>query len=247
MKYGIISDIHSNYAALKVVLNELVGVDKIICAGDIVGYGPQPNECIKTFKDYRIQSVVGNHDLACIGRKELNWFNDYAISALIWTEGILTDENKKYLSSLPEIIKKSDFIVVHGSLRDNINEYIFNEDEANATFELLNERLCFVGHTHLPCIFRQNNQITIGIIEDFDTIKLDDHKKNIVNPGSVGQPRDGNPKASFAIFDSVTEEITLRRVEYPIEETQQLMKEAKLPQFLINRLKYRKITKGGKR
>jgi len=240
MKYGIISDIHSNLEALKVVLEELRGVDKIICLGDIVGYGPLPNECIDELRNLlNLYVVVGNHDLASIGWKDINWFNEYAQRAILWTMDTLTKENKNYLSSLPEIREEKDFILVHASLNDYTDEYISEIKEARKSFELLKDQnLLFVGHTHYPLLFVKKEHQPIYPIRlgDKDIIKVSTFEKLIVNVGAVGQPRDGDPRASFGIFDTETKEIKIHRVSYNITKIQELMWKADLPKFLIDRL-----------
>ncbi len=241
MRYGIISDIHSNLEALKVVVKELKeeGVDKIICLGDIIGYGPLPNECIDEMRKLLGWKVVGNHDLASIDWKDISWFNEYAQRAIIWTMGILTKENKEYLSSLPEIIEEKDFIMVHGSLHDYTDEYITGIKNANKSFKLLKEgNLLLVGHTHFPRVFlkKEYQPIYPIIFRNKDIIKISDNVKLIVNVGAVGQPRDGDPRASFGIFDTDTKEIRLYRVPYDINKTQELMRKKNLPEYLIKRL-----------
>jgi diadenosine tetraphosphatase ApaH/serine/threonine PP2A family protein phosphatase len=239
MKYGIISDIHGNLEALKVVIEELREVNQIICLGDIVGYGPLPNECIDEIRRVSNLNIVGNHDLASIGWKDISWFNEYAKRGIIWTMDTLTKENKEYLSSLPEIIEEKDFIMVHGSLDDYTDEYITGVKEASKSFELLKEKnLLLVGHTHSPLLFLKKEHHPIYPIRlgDKDTIKILPNVKLIVNVGAVGQPRDGDPRASFGIFDTDTQEIKIYRVPYNIRKTQELMRKENLPQFLIERL-----------
>ncbi|MEW6607668.1 MAG: metallophosphoesterase family protein [bacterium] len=240
MKYGIISDIHSNLEALKVVLNELKDVDQIICLGDIVGYGPLPNECLEEIRNLSgLKVVVGNHDLACIGWKDTSWFNEYAQRAIIWTMDTLTKENKEYLASLPEIIEEKDFIMVHGSLNDYTDEYISGIKEAAKNFRLLKKsNLLLVGHTHHPHLFVYKEDYPIYSIRlgDTDTIRILSDEKLIVNVGAVGQPRDGDPRASFGILDTNTNEITIHKIPYAIRKTQELMRKEVLPTLLIDRL-----------
>lgn len=248
MKYGIISDIHGNLEALKVVLEELKEVDKIICLGDIVGYGPLPNECIDEIRKLSgANIVVGNHDLASIGWKDISWFNEYAQRAIIWTMDVLTDENKKYLASLPEIIEEKDFVMVHGSLNDYTDEYITGVKKAGKNFKLLKERnLLLVGHTHSPRLFLKKEHQPIYSIRlmDKDIIKISNEAKFIVNVGAVGQPRDKDPRASFGIYDTggihdtVAQEIKICRVPYDIKKIQGLMRKEDLPKLLIERLVY---------
>ncbi|MFH1097865.1 MAG: metallophosphoesterase family protein [Candidatus Desantisbacteria bacterium] len=245
MRYGIISDIHSNYAALDTVLKAIGAVDKIICLGDIVGYGPNPNECVERIRGLDGLILAGNHDLASIGWKDLDWFNSYAKEAIFWTEDQLNAENKKYLSYLPEVLSQKDFILVHGSLYNFTGEYIVTGAEARRSFELMQHReLLLVGHTHHPYIFfrKQRQPVQSLKLIDNDVLCLTKDTQSIINVGSVGQPRDGDERASFGILDmqtsarGATSTVTIKRVAYDIKKTQQQMIEAGLPRYLISRL-----------
>jgi len=217
--YGIIADIHSNLEAFEVVLQQLRQVDQIVCAGDMVGYGPDPNQCIKLMREKGIRSIAGNHDKAAVGEMNLEWFNENARRAVEWTSEQLTGDSAQYLKLLPLTLEMDDFQIVHGSLRNPLEEYIFTLAEAAATMELMSKPLCFVGHTHRPARFEYQG-------------------KAIINPGGAGQPRDGDPRASFGIYDSEKKEFILHRVEYNIERVQEKMRQADLPQSLIDRLQY---------
>jgi len=217
--YGIIADIHSNLEALQAILPELRGVDQIICLGDIVGYGPNPNECLEVIRQNRIVSIAGNHDRAAVGLMETVRFNDSARRAIEWTGAELTPANRKYLADLPLLLKFPDFQVVHGSLRSPLEEYIFGLKEALPTTERMSKNLLFVGHTHLPLCLKERG-------------------KEIINPGAVGQPRDGDPRASFGIYDSDKNLFTFCRAEYNIPPVQEKMKNAGLPLSLIERIRF---------
>lgn len=239
MKYGIISDIHSNYAALDTVLNAMGAVDKIICLGDIVGYGPNPNECVERIRGLDGLVLTGNHDLAAIGWKEMDCFNSYTQEAIVWTEGQLTMENKEYLSYLPEVLLQKDFILVHGSLYNFTGEYILTGAEAKKSFELMQHKeLLLVGHTHHPyTFFRQQKQSIQNLrLMDKDVLHLVEGVQRIINVGSVGQPRDGDNRASFGILDMQAMTVTIKRVAYDIKKTQQQMVNAGLPRYFISRL-----------
>jgi predicted phosphodiesterase len=239
MKYGIISDIHSNYEALKAVLNNMDTVDEIICLGDIVGYGPKPNECITELKKLTKLIVVGNHDLASIGWKDIRWFNEYAREAVLWTYKELTPKNKEYISLLPEVLLKDEFIIVHGSLYDFTDEYIMTGAEAKKSFELMETKtILFVGHTHSSCAFFRRGREPIQNLRliDGDIINLEEGVHVIINVGSVGQPRDGDHRASFGIFDTEKRIVTIKKVPYNIKKTQEQMAELGLPKYLISRL-----------
>lgn len=240
MLYGIISDIHSNLEALNVVLNKLYRVDKLICLGDIVGYGPNPNECIKKVRNLNIPTVAGNHDAAVTGQMDVKWFNQNAREAVFWTQREITEENREYLKSLPEVLVEDDFQFVHGSIRSPLEEYITSLTEALPTFEMMTKPCCFIGHSHVPLFIalKKDGNYEGRALMDGEEVLVDDHEKVIVNVGGVGQPRDGDPRASFGIYDSKTKIFSLHRVEYNIEQVQEKMKTVGLPQPLIDRLKF---------
>ncbi|MCX5726480.1 MAG: metallophosphoesterase family protein [Candidatus Saganbacteria bacterium] len=238
MKYGVISDIHSNLEALNAVLERIKVADKIICSGDLVGYGPDPNECVATVKERNILTVAGNHDKITTGEMDISWFNRDAADAIKWTQGEIKQTNLEYLKSLPLSLDLEGFQIVHGSLREPLEEYITSIFEAMPTFELMKEPLLFVGHSHVPlCIVMKNDGTFDGwVLGDGDIVKLKEFKKVIINPGGVGQPRDGDPRASYGIYDSDKNEFSLFRVPYNIEKVQEKMKKAGLPVSLIERL-----------
>ncbi|HAW50573.1 TPA: metallophosphoesterase [bacterium] len=235
MKYGIISDIHGNLEALISVLPFISKVDKIVVLGDIVGYGPCPNECCDEVKKLNAIVIAGNHDLASIGAKDISWFNPYAKEAIEWTANTLTAKNKEYLANIPKVVQINNLLFAHGSLRDYTDEYIFNEITASLSFSLLGEKILFVGHTHVPAtFFLENNIVVRRVLKEDEKILID--KKAIVNPGSIGQPRDYNPKASFGIFDTSNNEFFLFRIRYNVKRIQRLMMNEGLPKYLIERL-----------
>ncbi len=240
MNYGIISDIHSNFTALQVVLEFLKGknVDKIINCGDIVGYGPQPNECIKVLSQLNnVSSVIGNHDWA-VAYNDKERFNNIALEAINWTQKQLTLDNYDYISSLEKTNKEDMFIFVHGSPRVPLSEYIFGEVQAAGSFKCMSKDICFIGHTHTPICFectKKKKIKTLDVCKDFQ-VKLDMGKKYIINVGSVGQPRDGDPRASVCTFDTEKMLCTFYRLEYDIESTQGKILELGLPGFLSHRL-----------
>jgi len=240
MKFGIISDIHSNLEALNVVLERLKGLEKIICLGDLVGYGPNPNECVKIVRDLNIPTIAGNHDKASIGEMEITWFNRNARDAILWTRKELTEENVEYLKSLPLILEFEDFEIVHGSLRDPLLEYITSIMEAVPTLEKMKKPLCFIGHSHVPlCIVKEKDGEYNGwMLGDGDVVRLKEFERTIVNVGGVGQPRDGDPRASYGVYDSDKKEASIYRVPYDIEKVQQKMRTKGLPEPLVERLKY---------
>lgn len=252
MRCAIISDIHGNLDALEAVLADAGDVEDIWCLGDLVGYGPQPNECIDLLQARHAKCVTGNHDRACIGMMDTNEFNPEASEAAQWTHDHLTPAHIDYLAALPERIQvgpEGEFTVVHGSPREPVWEYLTNVTVARANFGYFQTRYCLVGHTHVPLVFqrlwtdeRPPDERTI--VPQADTPLALDQNRLIVNPGSVGQPRDGNPDAAYVVYESgdATSDraatLTLRRVAYPVVSVQQKMREAGLPPRLIARLTY---------
>jgi predicted phosphodiesterase len=241
------SDIHSNLEALESVLKamRIEQIDKIICLGDIVGYGPNPNECVERIQEIDGLILAGNHDLAAIGWKDIEWFSSYAKEAILWTEDKLTIENKNYLSHLPEVMSKEDFILVHGSLYNFTDEYIMTSAVAKKSFDIMSYRkLLIAGHTHYSTVFFrkqvsstkklfpiQNLKLING-----DVLSLLDDVQSIITIGSVGQPRDGDNRAAFGILDLETMTVTIKRIPYDIKKTQAQMIKAELPKYLISRL-----------
>lgn len=240
MLYGIIADIHSNLEAFEVVLRELRDVNRLICLGDIVGYGPNPNECNGLIKEKKISTVAGNHDKAAVREMNTEWFNESARRAIEWTEERLTESGREYLKSLTLTLEFPDFQIVHGSLREPLEEYVTTLGEAAASMEMSKKPLLFVGHTHVPmCVVMSKESKFDGwVLKDNQSIKISDYHKVLINPGGVGQPRDGDPRASFGVYDSDKKEFRLRRIEYNIPAVQEKMVAAGLPQSLIDRLKF---------
>lgn len=243
MRYLIISDIHSNLAALEAVLADvdLDTIDRVWCLGDVVGYGPCPNECIDRLlelPDY--YCVAGNHDWAAINRIDVAEFNPSAQIACRWTSEQLTPESRTYLENLPTRIIQGKYTLVHGSPREPIWEYIIYPSTAQLSFQFFDTQLCFVGHTHAPAIFREEtptHKFEISIPVPNQPIRIDDERL-IINPGSVGQPRDGDPEAAYMIFEEEEGLLRYHRVPYDIASTQQLMTEKGLPESLISRLAF---------
>ncbi len=238
MLYGIFSDIHSNLEALNIVLRYFDNkqVDRYICAGDVVGYGPDPNECVRIVKGISPLSIcVGNHDRAACGLKDMTWFNDYARQSLVWTSRVLTEVNNIYLSELPKSVLIDEFMVVHGSPRDPVDEYLMAHRQFEEIIPQLKKHIVVVGHTHIPTIFGHESAFTL---KDASPVRLEISNNYLINPGSVGQPRDGNNKASCALFNTETRELELIRLEYDITKTQSKMRALKLPPYLIERLSW---------
>jgi len=241
MRALIVADIHANLEAFRAVLEDTAdrgGIDELWCLGDVVGYGPDPMACVELLKLQEYVCVVGNHDLAAIGKLDTRDFNPYAAAANRWTSSRLRPEDVVYLSQLPEVLRKSSFTLAHGSLRHPIWEYILSVEAALATFELLDTQCCLVGHSHTPflckeaeggCQFEELRERAPLVMRN---------ERWIVNPGAVGQPRDGDPRSSYAIYDDEENTLVGYRVEYDITATQEKMRRAGLPDILIQRLIY---------
>ncbi|MFC1703722.1 metallophosphoesterase family protein [Candidatus Omnitrophota bacterium] len=237
MRYGIFADVHSNLEALSVVLDAYAkeNIDRFLCIGDVVGYAAKPNECIKKIKEINAAVVAGNHDWAVIDKRDISYFNPVAKHAALWTMSILTEESRNFLDSLDLTFEQDDYTLVHGTLNQP-EEFYYMIDFVNAqdTFELLKKDVCFIGHSHVPGIFAQKDG-AIDLSKEQQTALVKE-RKYIVNVGSVGQPRDGDPRASYCIYDSTNREVTIKRVEYNVEKTQEQITQAGLPAFLAHRL-----------
>jgi diadenosine tetraphosphatase ApaH/serine/threonine PP2A family protein phosphatase len=239
MQILVISDVHANLVALEAVLEAAGEVDEIWNLGDIVGYGPKPRECIDRLVALEPSaSLIGNHDWAAIGRLQLDEFNPVAKYATYWTTAQLGSHHMQYLESLPNRVIETDWILVHASPRHPIWEYVYTAKVASENFELFDAPVCFLGHSHVQ-LFISEIMALQGTAPvqpaDGDTIVIEGDRF-IVNPGSVGQPRDNNPRAGFALYDPDTRIVTFRRVPYDIEKTQSQMEAAGLPRPLITRL-----------
>ncbi len=217
MKIAVISDVHGNLPALEAVLDE-IGRARVYHAGDLVGYNPYPAEVIEIFRGKGIRSVMGNHDNAVL-TGNVSWFNPVAAEAILWTRSQIDDEDRSFLASLPVRIVENDFFMVHGSPINELEEYVFPEDRhlIQRYIRLVERDILILGHTHVPFSMKFPEGL-------------------VFNPGSVGQPRDGNWRASFAILDSSTGEVEIVRVEYPVEKVVREIKRAGLPQILAERL-----------
>ena len=235
MKIAVLSDIHANLPALEAVMADMPPIDAVICLGDVVGYGGNPIECIDFVREEGWPTLVGNHDRACTDVDILQWFNEDAARAIEWTCGHIGQDRLKWLAELPETDEVGDeVLLVHGSPRDHIYEYILDAASAEANLELLDGRkICFHGHTHVPGIFRYDHGRLIHEY-DIDTFRLGGPE--LVNPGSVGQPRDGDPDASYAVWDRKEGTFEFRRVPYDREAAKAAIRRARLPERFADRL-----------
>lgn len=240
MRCAILADIHGNLAAFQAVLEDVAGrgpLDNIWCLGDVVGYGPRPRECIQLLRQHDPLCVAGNHDWAAIGNIDTSYFNPDAAAACRWTAEHLTPDDMDYLRRLPLTLRQGDFTLVHGSPREPIWEYIVSTPSAQENFAHFDTRFCLIGHSHAPLVFELDQEGLCRLHQLPGTLSLKaEDKRLIINCGSVGQPRDGDPRASYAILDTEAVAIQHHRINYDIPATQQAMREAGLPLRLINRL-----------
>ena len=244
MRYAVISDIHSNLEALRAVLEAIdsLGVERIVCLGDVVGYNADPNECIALIRERNIDCIVGNHDVRAVTGADLTEFNPIAREALLWTRDNLTEESAKFLSGLPSTLTVDDaFLAVHGWVNDT-DSYIFSELDAAMNLKLMGAlpgapALCFFGHTHFAVSYLEAPGQGVRI-ETSKRIRLNGDVRALVNPGSVGQPRDSDPRAAFVVYDRDLRVVTLERIEYDIEAASTKIIEAGLPKMLADRLKH---------
>ena len=244
MRCLVLSDIHSNLEALEAVLDDAGQVDLVWCLGDTVGYGPDPNACVELLRSLSPVCIAGNHDWATLGNLDLQDFNPDARDANLWNRQQLTPGNLNYLEALPNLVVEGQFTLAHGSPRQPIWEYIIYTSTARTNFDHFQTPYCLVGHTHTPGIFRlipetrEHGSICVQVtLDSGQPVKLGPDRL-IVNPGSVGQPRDGDSRASYAILDLDDMTVEHRRVPYQIDETQAKMMSHDLPLRLVLRLKY---------
>ncbi|MCB9140255.1 MAG: metallophosphoesterase family protein [Caldilineaceae bacterium] len=262
MRILILSDIHANLVALETVLSTAAGqYDAIWCLGDVVGYGPRPNECAQIIAEKAELCVMGNHDWAALGRPgmDVNDFNPQARQAVLWTRRKLTEENRAFLDSLSDQPVQSerapDILVTHASPREPVWEYILTPSIALENFAVFSEPICLVGHTHKPAVYRWRlhseadeddeelySVATVDYLQPYVGVPVElttsAQERLILNPGSVGQPRDNDARAAYAILDLDQHTWTYERVAYPIELTQSQMRAERLPKRLVDRLSF---------
>ena len=243
MRRAIISDIHSNLAAFQAVLRDIDergGVDRIWCLGDIVGYGPDPRECITLLRQHDHICVAGNHDWGALEKIDLSDFNPDAAAACRWNRQQLGPDEVDYLAKLPLTLHEGDFTLAHGSPREPIWEYLLSIYSAKVSFDYFETKFCLVGHSHVPLVFEQSGDNGDCLLHEIpqDTILGLGENRLIINPGSAGQPRDGDNRASYAIYDSGQGTVEYCRIPYDFSITQQKMAEHRLPPRLIDRLSH---------
>lgn len=233
MKTAVISDVHSNIEALSAVFSELeqTGIERVICLGDIVGYGADPDDCLHLIKDKCEVVIRGNHDSAVSGSDEYSSFNPEAEEAIYWTRNRISEEWKSYLESLPMIFEENGIIYVHASPHKPERwSYIVSREDALFEFRYFKGSAAFIGHSHLSGIFCHDG-------DTFDNeVILNEEKRYIINVGSVGQPRDGNSNAAYAVYDDKLKSVNINRVAYNVESAAEKIIDAGLPNFLSSRL-----------
>lgn len=247
MRYAILSDIHSNLEALTAVLEHLATerIGRYLCLGDLVGYGADPAACLARLQAAQAISVCGNHERGCIGTLDVRWFNEAARTALLWTRDRLSFAELDQLRRLPLVATEEPLTLVHGTLTHPERfEYLVDMAQAVDMVKVCRTSYCCVGHTHVPCVFeydlhRQRASRVLFDSQDLVEVRLSDEAapmRYVVNPGSVGQPRDGDPRASCAILDTDARTLSIRRLAYDVPTAQQKIRRAGLPGFLAERL-----------
>ncbi len=240
MRVLIISDIHANQVALETVLAQAAGgYEAVWCLGDLVGYGPNPNECVDLVRGLPgLVCLVGNHDKAVLGEIDLNVFNGDARSAIVWSQSVITPGTLDYLRALPAREQQGDYTLAHGSPRQPVWEYILDRFIAQDNMAVFTTPFCLVGHTHMPVLYRQTGPH--GEVQEeapnYKSARSLRGERVIINPGSVGQPRDNNPDAAYAVLDTASDLWEFRRVPYDLFATQSRMRAAHLPERLAARL-----------
>lgn len=240
MRYAILSDIHGNLEAFESVLDALSQerIDGYLSLGDVVGYGADPKECIKLLKSLNPSVLIaGNHEWGALGKTDISYFNEVAKEAVLWTKKSIDNDDLEFFKSFPLVYEDERMTLVHGTL--NMPEefyYIFDTEDAYVTISHMNNSLCFVGHTHIPGIFISDESKTKVDISEIMDVRVDNERRYIVNAGSIGQPRDGDPRASFAVYDDEEFTVEIKRAQYDIKKAQQKIIKAGLPPQLAQRL-----------
>lgn len=239
MRYAVLSDVHANLEALEAVLQDAQqqAVAGFLCLGDFVGYGPDPDACVERLRCLLSVGLVGNHDLAALGRLDARRFNLFARAAVEWTQAQLSGPVRAYLERLQPRETFEGFLLVHASPRDPVEEYILDWETAEDNFRAAEFQVCLFGHTHVPVHFAHDG-VRTHVFPLFPGAprRLKPNFRHLVNVGSVGQPRDGDPRAAYVIVDTQAATVELRRVEYPIEAVQAKMQARGLPRPLWERL-----------
>ena len=236
MRVAVLSDIHSNLVALDAVLLHAGAVDAIWHLGDVVGYGPNPDAVVARLVERGATGVRGNHDAAAIGGPEIDWFNTEARAAAEWTRETIADGTRTWLADLPERLSMEDLTLVHGSPRDPMREYVTDRVTAAENIDVLETRHGLHGHTHVPVAWvAAPDRVVLVHGQNGLRLELDPHR-TLLNPGSVGQPRDGDPRAAYLVLDLEARLVTWHRVAYDVAPVQSAIRAAGLPGRLADRL-----------
>lgn len=236
-RFAILSDIHGNLESLQRALALVDPDDSVLCLGDTVGYGPNPNECVRIMRERSANAVLGNHDLAALDNYGVEYFNDLAKAAISWTQGVLDEENRAWLNGLSYELRFPDFLLVHGA-PVNYFEYILDKRSAAKAFDNTDAAITFIGHTHIAEYWEREPDGTINHkhMQHGGELILSPDNRYIIDVGSVGQPRDLNPQASFVFYEPERKRVEWVRYDYPIDEVQHKMHEVHLPDYLALRL-----------
>lgn len=237
MRYAIVSDVHGNLESLQQAFALMQPEDRVLCLGDIVGYGPNPNECVRMIRERASDAVLGNHDVAAVDNFGVEYFNPAARRAIEWTQTVIEPDNVDWLNGLSYEIRHPEFLMVHGA-PVHYFEYLLDKRHAKAAFERTDAPLIFVGHTHIAEYYalEPDGSISHKHMQHGGELELEEGKRYIVDVGSVGQPRDLNPQPSFVFFDPEKRRVEWVRYDYPIAQVQQKILDAELPNALAARL-----------
>lgn len=237
MRYGLISDIHGNFEALTSALEFLAGqgIDEYLCLGNVVGYGAEPSRCLSEIRELGCDMIAGNHDFAAVGKISVDYFNIFAKESTLWTQEHISNDEKQFLVAQPLVRDYKGFTLVHGSLNmPQAFDYIQTIIDALYSFRELKEQILFIGHSHVPITFIETDSISFSVN---DTIHIEKDKRYIINIGSVGQPRDEDPRSCFAIYDTDAKVVRICRAEYDIDAAAKKIIEAGLPEINAERLR----------
>jgi predicted phosphodiesterase len=237
VRYAILSDVHGNLESLQRALSFVAADDELICLGDSVGYGPNPNECVEILRTRARHAVLGNHDLAAIENFGVENFNDAARTAIGWTQRVLNEDTRAWLNALPYELRFPEFLLVHGAPVSYF-EYILDKDAAARAFARTDAPVVFVGHTHIAEYWTREPDGSIGHrhMQHGGELQLQEGTRYIIDVGSVGQPRDLNPQASVLFYDPQNHRAEWVRYDYPIAQVQSKIRAAHLPEYLADRL-----------
>jgi predicted phosphodiesterase len=238
MRIAVISDIHANYHALEAVLAAIDAEqpDEVWCLGDLVGYGPRPNRCCRIVASRAAICLAGNHDLGVLGDEPLELFSLDAAAAAQWSQGVLEPDPRAYLQSLKPVLRRKDVELYHASPRDPVWDYVLTEDAAVESLALTTAPIVLVGHSHVPlAVTIEDDSVAGGVAPEGTEVALEG-RRWLLNPGSVGQPRDGDPRAAWLLLDLGAGRASFRRIEYPVKQTQEEILARDLPETLATRL-----------